>query len=92
MRKAMVTRTINYYELTVMVVDTQTRTVSEMVVKYTGDSIKTDKILAEISEQLPINIQPVSILKSEKIEKLYGMYEDDFIKYAKPMNNRFEKI
>ena len=90
MRKSIITRTINYRNLTIMVVDTMERTVSEMVIKFTGNENRTDKILNSI--ELPENKQAVAILKSEDVEELYGMYEETFLKYAVKMNNRFEKI
>ena len=90
MRKSIITRTISYRNLKIMVVDTKERKVSEMTVKFTGNENRTDKILDSI--ELPENMQAVSIISSEEVEELYGMYEEDFLKYAVKMNNRFEKI
>ena len=91
MRKAMVTRTIESTVLTIMVVDTNKgNAVTTIKYEYTGSDEKQEKIFKSIS--LPDGVLPVQILNKEKREQLYGMYEEDFIKYAVPMNSRFEKI
>ena len=92
-RKAMVTRTVNYVECEVMVVYTDSATVKNEVYTYTGASKEDEKILKELQNGIEAdNIKLVQIMSKEEKSQLYGMYEEDFLRYAVKMDGRFDKI
>lgn len=93
MREALVTRTISYTRCEIMAVDTKTTEVSHVMVDYTGQQEDDEKMLKDIKKTWALpDIVLVKITKKETIEKLYGMKESDFIKYATPMETRTSKI
>ena len=92
-RKAMVTRTVNYTECKVMVVYTDTMQVKTEVYTYTGASKEDDKILKDLQKTIEAdNVKLVQIMSKEEKSQLYGMYEEDFLRYAVKMDGRFDKI
>ena len=92
-RKAMVTRTINYVECVVMVVYTDTMQVRNEIYTYTGANKEDDKIIKDLQKTIEANnVKLVQIMSKEEKSQLYGMYEEDFLKYAVKMDGRFDKI
>lgn len=92
-RKAMVTRTISFTECKVMVVYTDTMQVKNEIYTYTGANKEDDKILKDLQKTIEAdNVKLVQIMSKEEKSQLYGMYEEDFIKYAVKMDGRFDKI
>ena len=92
-RKAMVTRTINYVECVVMVVYTDTMQVKNEIYTYTGANKEDDKIIKDLQKTIEAdNVKLVQIMSKEEKSQLYGMYEEDFLRYAVKMDGRFDKI
>lgn len=91
-RTPMVTRTITTTKATVMVCDVEAGDVitQEIVVPRTYKN--DDALLKAIkSTHETDQLKPVSIVKSEVIETLYGMTESDFIENATVLPPRATK-
>lgn len=83
-RERMVTRTITEYNVTAMCVDTLKAELSDHVVTLTGDYKDNSEMLDAIQKVYNTDTFKVVSIKSVSIEeKLYGMPELDFIKFAK---------
>ena len=83
-RERMVTRTITEYSVTAMCVDTLKAELSDQIVKLTGDYKDNSEILECVQKVYNTDtFKVVSIKSVETEEKLYGMPELEFIKYAK---------
>ena len=92
MREPMITRTIQTTKAVVMVVNTeQGETYTKEVTvprTYNDDKALLKKVSPIIESEE--NMKAVHIIKSEVIETLYGMTEQDFIKNAKVMPPRIK--
>lgn len=87
----MVTRTITTTKLEVMVVDITRGETATEVVEVAG-KIEGDKALKVAKKKLETEaVKVVAIVGSDLIEKLYGIPEDDFIKYAVELNPETRK-
>lgn len=80
-RKPMVTRTLISTKAEVLCMDVATATpvTREVILPRT---YKNDVALLKAVEQVVTDVKPVHIQSSSEIEKLYGMTESDFLKYA----------
>ena len=88
-RERMVTRTINEYQINALCVDTLKAELSEQSVKLTGEYKDETEILETLQKRYNLDTFKVVSVKSVTIvEKLYGMSELDFIKYAKELPPR----
>ena len=84
-RVRMITRTIESNEFSCMVVNGAEVT-TEVVTLGNLDGVKPEKVEQMIKEQLlSKGLLFVKINDSKKIETVLGMTEEDFIKYAKPI-------
>ena len=93
MRTPMVTRTVSFIRCEIMALDTVNGTVQTVTVDYTGLQKQDDRILKDIKKAwLNGDVALVKITSKEEIEQLYGMREEDFIRYATPMESRTSKI
>ena len=93
MRKAMVTRTVNFMEVKAMVVYIDSASVKVETYTYTGTAKDDEKIIKDLQKTIEAdNIKIVQIVAKEEKSQLYGMYEEDFIRYAVKMDGRFDKI
>lgn len=93
MRTPMVTRTIGFIRCEIMALDTVNGTVQTVTVDYTGLQKQNDRILKDIKNTWQNDdVALVKITSKEEIEQLYGMREEDFIRYATPMESRTSKI
>ena len=93
MRTPMVTRTIGFIRCEIMALDTVNGTVQTVTVDYTGLQKQDDRILKDIKNTWQNDdVALVKITSKEEIEQLYGMREEDFIRYATPMESRTSKI
>lgn len=93
MRTPMVTRTVSFIRCEIMALDTVNGTVQTVTVDYTGLQKQDERILKDIKKTwLNDNVALVKITFKEEIEQLYGMREEDFIRYATPMESRTSKI
>lgn len=83
-----VTRTIVTTNVTAMVINPENMETATKVFTYDGidkeDKTKILKYLRKRNETETCSL--VSIVKIETIEQLYGMTEEDFIKYSKVLN------
>lgn len=92
MRKAVVTRTITFKRCAVMALDTLTTEVKTFTIDYTGQHTDNDKILRDLQKDWTLDsVKLVTITSIENHEKLYGMYEDDFIRLATELPDRTGK-
>jgi Holliday junction resolvasome RuvABC ATP-dependent DNA helicase subunit len=89
----MVTRTVSFIRCEIMALDTVNGTVQTVTVDYTGLQKQDDRILKDIKKTWQNDdVALVKITSKEEIEQLYGMREEDFIRYATPMESRTSKI
>ena len=93
MRERMVTRTINATVATVLCMDIVNASATTKEIEISG-TYKDDSDLLKVLKKKydTADFVIVAIQKTETKEKLYGMTETDFMKYAKEMESRFEKI
>lgn len=91
MRKAVITRTINFTRCAVMAINTESKEVTTIVLDYTGNSKDNAKRLEELKKSYQGEEVLVQIMNTEDIEQLYAMYEEDFIRYATPITDRTDK-
>lgn len=83
-RERMVTRTVATTEYICMTVNTTTRQVEDITVSIPSGMTMTEKARKKaISDALPDTNTLVQVTSESVKEILYGMTEDDFIKYAK---------
>ena len=88
-RERMVTRTINEYQVNCLCVDTLKAELSEQSVKLTGEYKGESEILETIQKRYNLdNFKVVSIKSITVVEKLYGMPELEFIKWARELPPR----
>ena len=88
-RERMVTRTINEYQINALCVDTLKVELSEQSVKLTGEYKDESEILETLQNRYNLdNFKVVSVKSVTIVEKLYGMSELDFIRYAKELPPR----
>ena len=82
-RKPMVTRTFEVTELVLMVCNTTTASVEDMNFTISRTYTDADKLLKAVRESVETATLKVVTIKEKKIvSKLYGMSENDFLKYA----------
>ena len=93
MRERMVTRTINATVATVLCMDIVNASATTKEIEISGTYKNDSDLLKTLKKKYDTtDFVVVAIQKTETKEKLYGMTETDFMKYAKEMDSRFEKI
>lgn len=89
-RERIITRTVINYTAEVLVANTKTATLEVVNINVPiicSTKEKAEKYLRKTwSEKDTVPVRVDMLLQQEK---LYGMSEEDFIKYAKPMKDRF---
>lgn len=80
-----VTRTIQYTEAELMVVDTSSATVSNVELELSGTFDSDDKLIKASQESLPENNKAVSVVSAKVLEKTFCMPESRFISQAMPL-------
>ena len=86
MRRPMITRTTISTKVIALVVDTKTATTSEQVFTLPR-KVPADKQLKVAQKLFNTDTTTiVAIRNSEEVEQLYGMYENDFINLAMPLD------
>ena len=89
MRERMITRTVVATEYVCMVVDANTKTVENITVSIPSVEGMTKKHLDEaIRNAVPSEKLFVQVLSEKKVETLYGMTEQEFIRLAKVLPAR----
>ena len=87
-RERMITRTIEGINAEIMGIDTTNNTVSNASYHFTGIFKNDDEILARAKADTVDTFIPVKVISTMKTEKLYGMSEADFMRYAKELPPR----
>ena len=91
-KEKLITRTIYLTDFQIMVANTTDRTVSTTCCTIpSADSMNEKQLNKAIADQLPENTVLVMIENQTVREQLYGMTEQDFMKYAKVMSPRSTK-
>ena len=89
-RQRMVTRTIKAYTAHCMTVDTSTKTVGTADLTFTGTKpANIDKALVEHSTD---TLKYVAVQSWDESEELWGMKEEDFMKYAVRVERNTNKV
>ena len=89
-RQRMVTRTIKAYTAHCMTVDTKTATVGTADLIFTGTKpANIDKALVQYSTD---TLKYVAVQSWEESEELWGMKEEDFMKYAVRVERNTNKV
>ena len=89
-KEKMVTRTMTTSVIAIMGIDMETATVKTVEISIAGTIDTADeKQVNAIKEKVTTDsFKPAMISVKETIEKLYGMTETDFLKYAKELPAR----
>lgn len=88
-RIAMVTRTINFTEVTALTVDVVAQATATQVYTLSGTYADNDKLIKALKKEYESDtIKVVSVISSEVQEKLYGMTEQEFMSLAKVLPPR----
>lgn len=88
-RERMITRTVTEVIAEVMCVEVSTATVSMNSYRIAGKYADTSAIMEALKPVYETgNFKLVACIKFENTETLYGMPEDEFIKYAKVLPPR----
>ncbi|MBO7697000.1 MAG: hypothetical protein J6T10_30590 [Methanobrevibacter sp.] len=89
MRERMVTRTIRTAKLCVLMCDTVNEKIIENYVSISAE-IPEEKMLKYLAKNCPVENCVYISVKSKVIEeKIYGLSEVDFMKYAVEMDKRY---
>lgn len=91
-RERMITRTVITTVYNVLAVELEKKSVETIEVRIaSAESISKKHIDKAIKNAMPTGYAFVQIISEAKEETLYGMLEDDFIKYAKVLPPRGTK-
>lgn len=88
-RIAMVTRTINFTQVTALTVDVVAQATATQVYTLSGTFSDNDKLIKALKKEYESDtIKVVSVISSEVQEQLYGMTEQEFMSLAKVLPPR----
>lgn len=88
-RIAMVTRTINFTEVTALTVDVEAQATATQVFTLSGTFTENEKLIKALKKEYETDtIKVVSVISTEVNEKLYGMTEQEFMSLAKVLPPR----
>lgn len=91
-RKPMVTRTVRTTKVTFLCVNTVEEKIETKVVEVTRTYSDDKKLLKAVKEVITDeNIIPVKIIKTEIVESLFGMTEQEFVEHAQILPPRGTK-
>ena len=92
-RDSRITRTVNGWNVEVMVAYTDSMTIKNEVIPYTGNATEDAKILKEMQKSLEAdNVQLLKIVGKTETHQIYAMSESEFMRNAKQIDNRFDAI
>ena len=91
-RERMVTRTINETTVSIMALDVTTASVSIQKFKLSGTYTEDEALKACKKRYETDTLKLVHVDSMEETEILYGMPEDEFMKLAKVLPPRTEKL
>ena len=89
-RQRMVTRTIKAYTAHCMTVDTETATVGTAALTFTGT--KPANIEKALVQHSTGTLKYVAVQSWDESEELWGMREEDFMKYAVRVERNTNKV
>ena len=88
-RIAMVTRTINFTQVTALTVDVVAQATATQVYTLSGTFADNEKLIKALKKEYESDtIKVVSVISSEVQEQLYGMTEQEFMSLAKVLPPR----
>ena len=88
-RIAMVTRTINFTQVTALTVDVVAQATATQVYTLSGTFADNDKLIKALKKEYESDTtKVVSVISSEVQEQLYGMTEQEFMSLAKVLPPR----
>ena len=91
-RERAVTRTINVTKVTAICMDIEKMENKEEVLTITGDLPTDEQLLKKLRKQYETSVYKVVAIKSkDTVEKLFGMPEVEFLKYAKELDPETRK-
>lgn len=91
-RAKMVTRTITATKVEAQIVTISASEITTINVTVSGEYDDIDKLLKAVKKAIETaDIKVLQILTSEKVEKLYGMLETDFLAQAKELDPETRK-
>lgn len=91
-RERSVTRTINVTTVKAITMDIETKAVSTQDFTISGDTPTRDSALKQAKKLYETStLKIVAIESLETVEKLYGMTEVEFLKYAKELDPQTRK-
>ena len=91
-RERAVTRTINVTKVTAICMDIEKMENKEEVLTITGDLPTDEQLLKKLRKLYETSVYKVVAIKSkDTVEKLFGMPEVEFLKYAKELDPETRK-
>lgn len=88
-RIAMVTRTINFTEVTALTVDVVAQATATQVYTLSGTFSDNEKLIKALKKEFETDTtKVVSVISTDVQEKLYGMTEQEFMSLAKVLPPR----
>ena len=88
-RIAMVTRTINFTQVTALTVDVVAQATATQVYTLSGTFADNDKLIKALKKEYESDtIKIVSVIDADVQERLYGMTEQEFMSLAKVLPPR----
>ena len=91
-RERAVTRTINVTKVTAICMDIEKMENKEEVLTITGDLPTDEQLLKKLRKLYETSVYKVVAIKSkDTVEKLFGMPEVEFLKYAKELDQETRK-
>lgn len=91
-RAKMVTRTITATKVEAQIVTISASEITTINVTVSGEYDDTEKLLKAVKKATETaDIKVLQVLTSEKVEKLYGMLETDFLAQAKELDPETRK-
>lgn len=91
-RERMVSRTINSIEVTAICMDITSKAVEDKVLTLTGDVPTHEQALKQLKKLYETDTFKVVAVNDIKVtEKLFGMSEIDFLKYAVELDTETRK-
>lgn len=92
-RPKAVTRTVKITKLIVLCLNLDTEESFKQALEIPGIYVKEKDLMKKVSKMLDSDsVKAVKILEMEETEALYGMTEEEFVKVARKINSRFEKL
>ena len=88
-RIAMVTRTINFTQVTALTVDVVAQATATQVFTLSGTFADNDKLIKALKKEYESDtVKIVSVIDADVQERLYGMTEQEFMSLAKVLPPR----